>query len=322
LGVIGDGIANAAQGLSDKTSQNIVVNARLLLAFGFSLGVAIQPLAAQQLSKIPTVGILTLGASPDYPVIEGLRQGLRDLGYVEGRTIRFEFRSGHGDVARLPSLAQELIGLQIDAVVVGNPTAAQALRRASSTTPIVIAAFDPVATGLVTNLARPGGNVTGTSSMTTELAPKRLQLLKEAIPRLSRVGVLWNSDTPWHVRAMKDIESQGAVLSIKLDFIDVRTPAELGSAFSSFGKAHDQAIYVLDSSLSYLHRASLINLASKARLPTVYGVREFADEGGLMTYGVNYVELWRPLRPTLIRFSRVKNLATFRSNSLRDSSLS
>ncbi len=165
----------------------------LLLAVAFNFVLATTPAPAQPANRVPTVAYLAGAVTSDDPVFEALRQGLRELGYVEGRTIRVEFRTARGYDDRISHLAQELVRLKADVIVVGTPQAARAIQRASSTTPIVTALFDPLAAGLVTNLAHPGGSITGISSMSPELSAKRLQLLKQTLPRLKRVAVVWSS---------------------------------------------------------------------------------------------------------------------------------
>jgi putative ABC transport system substrate-binding protein len=264
----------------------------LCLAIALSLAVAATSAWAQQTNKIPVVGINHPG--PDDPLVKALRQGLRELGYVEGRTIRFEFRTEQGHADRLPGIAQELIQLKVDVIVVTNTPAALAVKRATSTIPIVISLIgDPVGSGLVANLAHPGGNVTGNSLMTTELSAKRLQLLKQTIPRLTRVAVLWNPDNPTHPKIIEELKAAAPSLSMELTFVPVRTPEEFDAAFSAASRAHAQALYLLENSLFYVHRMTLAKLALKARLPTIYGGRAFADEGGLMSYGANYEDLMR-----------------------------
>jgi putative ABC transport system substrate-binding protein len=152
---------------------------------------------------------------------------------------------------------------------------------------------DPVGSGLVTSLAHPGGNVTGLSIMMTDLSAKRLQLLKEAIPRVARVAVLWNPDTPPHTKAMQELKAAAPSLSIDLNFVNARTPEEIRAAFSAISRARAQVLYVMDDSLYFAKRTTILKLASKARLPTVSGNREFADEGGLISYGPSFGDLWR-----------------------------
>ncbi len=268
----------------------------LLLAFSLNLAVAPTAVWAQQTKKIPIVGYLALAAGPADPIVEAWRQGLRELGYVEGRTIRIEFRTAQGHPDRLPGLAGELVQLNVDVIFVPNMLGAQALRRATSTIPIVTALFDPLASGLVTNLVQPGRNVTGLSSMTAELIAKRLQLLKETIPRLARVAVLWNpatAPTPLNTKFVEDLKAAARSLSIELKFVVAQTPEEFDAAFSSMRQARAQALYLIENALFYVHRITLAKLASKARLPTIYGTRVFADSGGLMSYGMNYADQMR-----------------------------
>jgi putative ABC transport system substrate-binding protein len=197
---------------------------------------------------------------------------------------------------RLPSLAEELVQLDVDVIVVTNALAAQALRRATSTIPIVVALFDPTAIGLVTNLAHPGGNVTGLSSMNLELRAKRLQLLKETIPGLTRVAVLWNPamfPTRLQTKFVEDLKAAAHSLSIELKFVVAQKPEEFAPAFSAVSRAHAQALYLIENPLFYVHRMTLAKLTLKARLPAIYASRTFADDGGLMSYGADYADQMR-----------------------------
>jgi putative tryptophan/tyrosine transport system substrate-binding protein len=180
-------------------------------------------------------------------------------------------------------------------VIVADTTFAnQAVKRATSAVPIVMTLVaDPVGSGLVASLARPGGNVTGLSIMLAELSVKRLQLLKETIPHLTRVAVLWNSATPYQTKAIEDLKAIAPSLAIELTLVNVRTAEQFGQAFSAFGRAHAQAVYVLDAPLFFTHRAMLVAMASKARLPVISGERPFADAGGVMTYGADYADQMR-----------------------------
>ena len=225
--------------------------------------------------------------------MQAFRQGLRDAGYAEGRDVVIEWRSAGGDYARVPELAADLVQRKVEVIVVTTTVAAQAVKRATSTIPIVMAlAADPVGSGLVASLAHPGGNVTGLSMMMAELGAKRLQLLKEAIPRVARVAVLWSPDTPFHTKAVEDLKAVAPSLAIELSFVSARTPEEFGPAFSAVSRAHAQALYVLDTPLFFTHRTMLLELASKARLPAIYSYSRWADAGGLMSYGANLGELW------------------------------
>jgi putative ABC transport system substrate-binding protein len=218
---------------------------------------------AQQPNKVPIVGYLAVAAdpdNPDNPLVETWRQGLRELGYVEGRNIRIEFRTAQGDADRLPRLAQELVQLNVNVIVAASPLAALSLKRATSTIPIVIALGDPLAYDLVTNLAHPGGNVTGLSSMTNELSAKRLELLKETIPRITRVAFLWNPATPPTAAEKMMVENLRAAahsLSIELKFVLAQAPEEFGTAFSAVSRAHAQALLLHDNPLFYVHREAL-----------------------------------------------------------------
>lgn len=176
-----------------------------------------------------------------------------------------------GDYDRVPELAADLIQRQVEVIVVTTTPAAQAVKRATSTIPIVMALVaDPVGSGLVASLAHPGGNIIGLSMMLSDLTAKRLQLLKEAIPRVARVAVLWNPAMPWHPKAIADLKAAAPSLAIELSFVSARSPGEFGPAFSAFSRAHAQALYVLEALLFFAHRTTLLKLASKARLPAVY----------------------------------------------------
>jgi putative tryptophan/tyrosine transport system substrate-binding protein len=272
-----------------------VIRRFLLLALAMNFALAVVPARAQQTNKPPVIGVLFVAAGAADPLFIALRQGLRELGYVEGRNIRFEFRTAHGLPDRLPRFAEELVELKVDVIVVGNSLAAQAVRHATSTVPIVIATGDPIAAGLVTSLAHPGGNVTGLSGMVTELSAKRLQLLKEMIPRLTRVAVLWSPDTPTQTQAKiaDDLKAVSPSLSIELSFVSVRTREELAAAFSAINEAHAQGLYVPEDNVFYGQRTMLAALALKARIPAIYGSRAYAEEGGLMSYGVDYGDQFR-----------------------------
>jgi putative ABC transport system substrate-binding protein len=231
---------------------------------------------------------------PDDKDVQGLRQGLRDAGYTEGRDLVIEWRSANGDFARIPELAADLVQRKVDVIVVETTRAAEVVKRLTSTIPIVLSAVaDPVGSGLVTNLPDPDGNVTGLSMMLPDLSAKRLQLLKEAVPRLTRVAVLWNPDTPWHVKGNADLNAAAPALSLKLSFVSARTPDEFSPAFSEISRTHAQGLYLMDDAIFSAHKTTLLDLASKARLPTSFSERPFVVEGGLMSYGTNIRDMWR-----------------------------
>jgi putative ABC transport system substrate-binding protein len=257
-----------------------------------SLGMAAKGFP-QQPALPRRIGVLLVGFSPESKEAQAFRQGLRDAGYAEGRDVVIEWRSANGDYDRTPELAADL-QRNVDVIVVESTNAARAAERATSTIPIVMAIVaDPVGSGLVASLAHPGGNVTGLSLMLAELSAKRLQLLKETIPRLTRVAVLWNPDTPYHPKAIQELEAAAPSLSITLNITGARTPEQFGPAFSAISRARAQALHVLGDALFSTHRATLLKLASKARLPTIYTAREIVDAGGLMSYGPSYGDLFR-----------------------------
>ena len=256
--------------------------------------VVVQSVLAEQLAVPRRIGVLLGGLSPDSKEAQQFRQGLSEVGYTEGRDVIIEWRRAGGDVARASQLARDLVKNKVDVIVATGTVAAQAVQRATSTIPIVMTVVaDPVGSGLVTNLAHPGGNITGFSNMLVELSAKRLELLKEAIPRAARIAVLWNPATPWHIAAIEDLKGPAASSSIELVALSVRSPAEFSSALSRAKRARAQALYVFDDALFLVHRAKLVKLASESRLPAIYGARDFPEEGGLMSYGADYRDLYR-----------------------------
>jgi putative ABC transport system substrate-binding protein len=274
---------------------------RALLAFALAALVAcLGPVGlasaadAQEPASPRRIGVLLVNVSPESKETQAFREGLRDAGYSEGRDVVIEWRSANGDYDQVPRLVADLVQSKVDVIVVETTVAARAIKRATSTIPIVMALVaDPVGSGLAASLAHPGGNVTGLSVMTTELSAKRLQLLKETIPRLARVAVLWNPNSPFHTNVIEELKAAAPSLSIELSFVGVRTPKEIGPAFSAVSRAHAQALYIIEDPLFFTHRMTLLKLASKARLPVIYAYKAFADEGGLMSYGTSLSDLMR-----------------------------
>jgi putative ABC transport system substrate-binding protein len=215
-----------------------------------------QTACAQQPASPRRIGVLLVGFSPESKEVQQFRQGLLDAGYVEGRDVVIEWRSANGDYERVHQLVADLVQRKVDVIVADSTNAARAAKRATSTIPIVMALVaDPVGSGLVANLAHPGGNITGLSMMIPDLSAKRLQLLKEAIPRVARVAVLRNPDTPWHTN-IEDLKAAAPSLSIELSFVSVRTPEEFDSAFSAISRTHAQALYVVPDAFFFNHRAT------------------------------------------------------------------
>ena len=268
----------------------------LLAALVASIGSLSLPGAsyAQQPALPRHIGFILAGGSPEGKEAQAFRQGLQEAGYVEGRDVVIDWRPANGDYARVPELVADLIQRKVDVIVVDNTVAARAAQRATSTIPIVMAVVaDPVGSGLITNLAHPGGNVTGLSQMFPDLITKQLQLLKETVPQLTRVAVIWNPDTPFHRKAIEDLKAAAPSLSIELEFVSIRTPEQIVPAFSAVRRTRAQALCVLTDPQFVLQRRKFVDLALKARLPTVYGARQFVDEGGLMSYGANLTDSFR-----------------------------
>jgi putative tryptophan/tyrosine transport system substrate-binding protein len=260
-------------------------------------GLLTAPLAAeaQQTAKIARIGFLSPAADPR--LREAFLQGLRDLGYVEGRNLVIEIRSAEGKFERLPALAAELVALKVDVIVVGGTPAALAAKQATTILPIVVsAAGDLVASGLVTSLTRPGGNVTGLSMLSSDLVGKCLELLKQAVPGVSRVAVLWQPgvlDEHTEKDILKGAEVAARALGVQLQFVEARGPKDFDRAFSEITRARPGALTVLPSSMFLTERRRLVDLAAKNRLPAVYFVREFVDAGSFMSYGPNLPDLSR-----------------------------
>ena len=254
------------------------------------------PLAAEaQAEQVYRVGVLWLNSlRAEAHLLEAFRQGLREFGGVEARNIVLEARSAEGNPDKLPGLVAELVQLKVDVIVADVTPAIQAAMRGTSTVPIVMAiAADPVGSGLVPSLARPGGNVTGLSLMLPDLSAKRLQLLKEVVPKMSRVAVLWHPDIPWHAPMLNAIDAALPSLGLRALPIAVRGPVEFEGAFSAMTKGHVDALFVGDNPAFLIHRDRLVALATKHRLPTLFGHREFVLAGGLISYGPSLTDVSR-----------------------------
>jgi len=247
-----------------------------------------------EVSSPRRIGVLLGGLSPQSREAQEFRKGLRDAGYIEGRDVVIEWRSAGGDSALAPRLANDLVEHKVEVIVATGTVAAQAAKRATSTIPIVASVVaDPVGSGLVASLNHPGGNITGLSNMLADLSAKRLQLLKETIPSVGRVAVLWNPATPWHSEALQNLKRAAASQSVELIELSIQKPEEFGTAMSAVKRTKAEALYVFDDALFLVHRTELVKLASQVRLPAVYGTRDFPDVGGLMSYGANMSDLYR-----------------------------
>jgi putative ABC transport system substrate-binding protein len=250
---------------------------------------------AQQAANVPRLGLLIPGSSSAFaPRIEAFRHGLRDLGYVEGRNIAIEYRFAEGQADRLPALVAELIRLKVDIMVIDGTAAIRAAQHATTTIPIVMAlSGDPVGDGLVASLARPGGNITGLSMMIPEVSGKRLELLQEAVPKLSHVAVLWNPDFPGSTLAFKETQTAAHALGLQLQSLEVRRPDEFDQAFAAMTREHADALVVISNELFFGHRRQLAELTVRHRLPAMFHLREYAEAGGLMAYGADAADMYR-----------------------------
>jgi ABC-type uncharacterized transport system substrate-binding protein len=248
----------------------------------------------QQATSPRRVGFLLVGLSPESKEVQVFRRELRKAGHIEGRNLMMEWRSAAGDYDRVPALVEDLIRSNVDVMVHDSTIGTQVAKRATSTIPIVMAlVLDPIGSGLVAGLTHPGGNITGLSMMAMELYPKRLQLLKEINPQLTRVAVWWNPDHPFHPKAVEEVKAAAPFLSIELSFAAVRKPEQFAPAFSDITRANAQAMYVVDDPIFFAHRGILLTLASAARLPTIYETRRYPEAGGLMCYGPDISDLFR-----------------------------
>src|SRR5262245_7614501 len=249
---------------------------------------------AQPAAKIPRIGVvLTLYSSPE-GAPEGFKDGLRALGYIEGQNIKIEWRSAAGKYDQLSALVTDLIRLKVDVIVVDVTRAVLAAKQATTTIPIVFTiAADPVGSGLVSSLARPGGNVTGCSILLPDISAKRLQLLKEAVPAVARVAVLWNPRTPYHKRLLKEVEAAAPSLRLQPVPIAAQDPGEFEGAFAAMATAHVNALFIADDPVFAISRTPLLQLAAKNRLPTISSNRDDITAGGLMSYGPRWSERFR-----------------------------
>jgi putative ABC transport system substrate-binding protein len=255
------------------------------------------PLAAeaQEPTRVWRIGFLGAGSySSGDPRVEALRRGLRELGYAEGRNLAIEFRWDGGNASRLPALAAELATLKIDAIVSQGTQATDAARRAATTIPIVFAvAGDPIGTGLVTSLARPGGNVTGLTDIAPEMAGKRLALLREVAPGITRIAVLWNPGNRSSAPQMRDTDAVARSFALHVRSLELKDVSQLEGAFATAVQDRAGAVIVLSDGALYGRRVQIAQLAAKHRLPSVAWTPEFAESGCLMTYGANVVEMHR-----------------------------
>ena len=255
-----------------------------------ALGVfAVLPVAAiQHSAKTHRIGVLATGTA------EELREALREVGYIEGRNVILDVRPSEGRSERLDGLARDLAHSNVDVIVAMYPAAVFAAKRATATVPIVMVNTpDPVQLGLVASLGRPGRNITGTTSLSVDLSIKQLELLKEAVPRASRIAVMWNPDNPWHPITVKGLQERGRSLGVQLQMVPVRDPNEFDAVFRTMMGDRGRAVLVLADPMTFVHRRRLADLAVRHRLPVMGGLREYAEAGSLMSYWADQRELVR-----------------------------
>ena len=252
---------------------------------------------AQQPKKVPRIGFLVSGSpssTREVGQVEAFRQGLRELGYVEGQNIAIEYRYAEGAEERLLNLAAELVQLKVDVIFTSGTIATQAAKNATKTIPIVLTSVsDPVATGLVASLAHPGGNVTGLSSLSSNLGGKQLELLKEAFPKLSRVAILWDPTNVSNAMGLGETKGAAGALGITLQLRGVHGPNDFEPAFSAINREHTSAVIVVRSPITFAYQTRIVDFAAKSKLPAMYPDRAFVDTGGLMSYGPNFVDMSR-----------------------------
>jgi putative ABC transport system substrate-binding protein len=260
----------------------------MLLALGSSAN-------AQQSPKVPRIGFLSATSAAIISTrVAAFRQGLGELGYVEGKNIFVEYRYAEAKLDRLKELAAELLRLNVDVIVTAGPTVTRPVKEATATIPIVMAFDDdPVGSGFAASLARPGGNITGLSILAPEISGKQLELLKEIMPRLSRVAVLGSSTRSGTAQALQETEVAAGAFGVKIQYLDILGSQDVESAFREANKGRAEAVLVLQSAVINAHRKQIADLATKHRLPAIYNVAEFVAAGGLMTYGVSITDLHR-----------------------------
>jgi putative ABC transport system substrate-binding protein len=275
--------------MNSKLKTQNVKFALVAIATLFALCVSAE---AQQAKKIGYLSALSRSA--ESARLDGFQQALRDLGYAEGKNIVIVYRFAEGKFDRLPQLAAELLRLEVDVIVTTGPTSTRAAKEATITIPIVMAFDnDPVGNRFVASLARPGGNITGLSTYYPEISGKQLELLKEIVPRLSRVAVLGNSAIPGNAQALRETERAAAAFGVHLQYLEVRDLSEIATAFQEATKGRADGVLVLTSPVANSHRSQIVDLALKNRLPAIYYTAEWVEAGGLLTYGANLVDLWR-----------------------------
>jgi putative ABC transport system substrate-binding protein len=272
----------------------MTLSRRALLVSGGLAGLAVPLAAMAQPGKVPRVGLLESGAlAPRAPLWDAFRQVMRELGYVEGRSVIFEVRSAEGQSERLRGLATELVGLKVDVIVTGGSAAAQAASQATTTIPIVTASGNPFDLGLVPSLARPGGNLTGVATLSIELAAKRLELARQVVPGATRLAIMGDAGSPSSSPGVRQTQEAAQVVGVRLHAVTIGRPDELAGIFAKVARERAAVLIVVPSPLFFGERRRLADLAVKHRLPTVFGASEYAEAGGLIAYGADLADTFR-----------------------------
>jgi len=266
-----------------------------VFVFAAAILVSVHLADAQQTKKVPRIGFLgNSTAALEVNLVGPFRDGLRDLGYVEGQNILIEYRWAEGKYERFPALIAELIASKVDVIVTAGTPATQAYQKARTSIPLVMVAVgDPVGTGIVTSLNRPGGNITGLTSISPELEGKRIELLREVIPKLSHIAVMWNPRNAYHATENKEVETAAAALRMKVLYLGVEAQEQIGNAFAQILKERPGALLVLADRVFLHNRALIMDFAAKHRLPGIYAYLELVEAGGLMSYGPSYADMHR-----------------------------
>jgi len=281
--------------VSRDTGKEKHIKKKITVLFILVALLALCSSASAQPSKIPRLGYLTAASLSAFAArTEAFRQGLRELGHIEGKNIVIEYRYAEGKLDRMPALAAELVRLKVDVIVTGGSPTTLSAKEATVTIPIVMAGdADPVGSGVVASLARPGGNITGLSTLATDISGKRLELLKEILPRLSRVAVLGTSTYPGNTEALREMELAAGAFGVNLQYLDVLDPKDIATALQEASKRRADAVLVLASSVLLSERTQVADLVIKSGIAVIYPGGEYVESGGLMSYGVSIADLYR-----------------------------
>jgi putative ABC transport system substrate-binding protein len=283
--------ASQSENLKSKI-ENLKLVGLVAIGVAFALFGAVA--TAQQPTKVPRIGYLAVSLSANAARTEAFRQGLRDLGYVEGKNIVIEWRSREGKSERVPALAAELVRLKVDIIITSGSGVTRSAKETTVTIPIVMTNDgDPVGDGFVASLARPGGNITGLSTLAPEISGKQLELLKEIVPKLSRVAVFGTSTRPGNAQSLREVELAAGAFKVQLQYLDVLDPKDIATAFRAASKGRADAVLALASPTLLSQRTQITELAVKSRLPAIYWRSDFVEDGGLMSYATSLTDLSR-----------------------------